>query len=79
MKTWEAAYGAALELSEKTGVRHRVYKNFFPNNGWFIYKLDSPQDAYAKIHDEVAADWKFKEKFRLLKYEKIGYNVSERG
>lgn len=74
MRTWEAAYGAAEELTKATGVRHKVYKNYFPNNGWFISKVERVEDAYARTHEIVARRWKFKEKFRLVQYERIGYN-----
>lgn len=73
MKSWEAAYGAALELSQKTGVRHHVYKSCYPNNGWFISRLDTLEDAYRRVHKDVARRWKVYEEFRLVQHREIGW------
>lgn len=77
MNSWAAAYGAAMELSQKTGIRHKVYKEYFPINGWFISRLESTDDAYRKALARVSENWRFKEKYRLVQHEQIGY-ASER-
>ena len=57
--SWRAVFNAAYELSERTGVKHRVYydRSIF-SNGWKLLRQETCTEAYNRIYEDVTSRWR---------------------